>query len=161
GMGTVWLADRAEGGFEQVAALKLIKRGLDTDEILSRFRRERRILASLQHPHIARLLDGGVTDEGSPWFAMEYVERGPLSSWCRARDAAVDLRLRLFLDVCAAVQQAHRSLVVHCDLKPSNILVNASGEVKLLDFGIARVLQGDGGDLRQTTIGPRPFTPEY
>src|SRR5262245_64244137 len=122
-MGVVWLASRTESDFDQKAALKLIKRGLDTDEIVARFRRERRILARLEHPNIARLLDGGVTEEESPWFAMEHVEGETLTDWCRARKAGLAARLRLFLDTCAAVQHAHRNLVVHRDLKPSNILV--------------------------------------
>jgi len=161
GMGVVWLAARASGDFDQNAALKLIKRGFDTDEIVARFRRERRILARLEHPHIARLLDGGVTDEERPWFAMEHVEGETLTAWCRARNASLGQRLRLFLDTCGAVQHAHRNLVVHRDLKPSNILVTSVGEVKLLDFGIASLLQGEGDEGRSATIGVRLHTPEY
>jgi len=158
GMGVVWLARRAEGDFEQHVALKLIKRGLDTDEILARFRRERQILARLEHPNIGRFLDGGVTGDGRPWFAMEWVQGEPLLAWCEQRRSDLKQRLQLFLDTCAAVQHAHRNLVVHRDLKPSNILVTASGEVKLLDFGIARFLEEEAGSTR---TGGRIMTPEY
>src|SRR5450432_495290 len=140
GMGVVWLAQRADGQFEQRVALKLIKRGMDSEAVLARFLRERQILARLQHPHIAHLLDGGVTDDGRPYFAMEYVDGVPLLRYCHERGARLEERIRLFLDVCAALQFAHEQHVVHRDLKPSNILVTASGEVKLLDFGIAKVL---------------------
>jgi serine/threonine-protein kinase len=162
GMGVVWLAERADGQFAQRAALKLIKRGLDTDEIVGRFRRERQILARLQHPNIARLLDGGVSGDGRPWLAMEYVEGGtPLVQWCDTAGAAPKKRLGLFLDACAAVQYAHRNLIVHRDLKPSNILVTADGEVKLLDFGMARLLEEDAPDADRTRSGSRWLTPAY
>jgi eukaryotic-like serine/threonine-protein kinase len=158
GMGAVFLASRADGQFQQEAALKVVKRGMDTDEVLRRFLAERQILARLHHPHIARLLDGGVTDDGRPYFAMEYVEGTPIADYCAARALSPDARLGLWGDVCEAVQYAHRSLVVHRDLKPSNILVTADGQAKLLDFGIAKLLGRDDG-LTQT--GDRVLTPKY
>ncbi len=161
GMGVVYLAERADGQFQQRVALKLLKRGLDTDEIQARFLRERQILARLQHPRIARLLDGGVTAGGRPWFAMEHVQGEPITAWCDARQAGVEERLRLFSEVCEAVQAAHRTLVVHRDLKPSNILVTAAGEVKLLDFGIAKLLADEPGDTAPTRQDVRALTPEY
>ncbi|MEQ1693795.1 MAG: serine/threonine-protein kinase, partial [Gemmatimonas sp.] len=159
GMGTVWLASRADGQFEQDVALKLVKRGMDTDEIIARFLRERQILARLQHPHIARLLDGGVSDDGRPYFVMEHVHGVPITQYCRDRAVALTARLVLFETVCHAVQYAHRSLVVHRDLKPSNVLVTETGDVKLLDFGIAKLLDED--DPGTLTGWSRPYTPEY
>ena len=168
GMGVVYLAERADGQFEQQVALKLIKRGMDTDHIHRRFLAERQILARLSHRHIARLLDGGVSAEGQPWFAIEYVEGTTIVSHCDARGLDVDQRLRLFLDVCDAVRYAHQNLVVHRDLKPGNILVTADGQVKLLDFGIAKVVSGDGqaggaagGQDEVTRTEDRILTPEY
>jgi eukaryotic-like serine/threonine-protein kinase len=161
GMGVVYLAERADGHFEQRVALKLIKRGMDSDEILRRFVAERQVLARLNHPHIARLLDGGVTDEGQPWFAMEYVDGVPLNRYSEDHELDVDGRLALFAKVCAAVQHAHRSLVVHRDLKPSNILVTPDGEIKLLDFGIAKALSPEPEDVTVTRAEARLMTPEY
>ena len=162
GMGIVYLAERSDGQFEQHVALKLIKRGMDSDEIHRRFLTERQILARLDHPHIARLLDGGVTTEGQPWFAIEYIEGATLLAHCDSRGLGLDARLRLFLDVCDAVRYAHRSLVVHRDLKPSNILVTTEGEVKLVDFGIAKLLTPDAeADTRLTETGFRVLTPDY
>ena len=162
GMGVVYRAERADGQFEQQVALKLIKAGMASDATLGRFLHERQILARLEHPHIAHLLDGGVSD-GQPWFAMELVEGQPLTTWCDARKLNVDERIRLFCDVCSAVDYAHRNLVVHRDLKPSNILVTSSGEVKLLDFGIAKLLGGENEAQTQfqTGLDVRPATPEY
>ncbi len=163
GMGAVYEAVRSGSDFRQRAALKVIKRGLDTDEILERFRRERRILAALEHPNIARLLDGGASEDGRPWLAMEFVEGEPITEWCDARRLGIDERLRLFLGVCDAVLHAHRALVVHRDLKPGNILVSTKGEVKLLDFGVARLLAGEGEDAEATVAGLRAsaLTPRY
>jgi tetratricopeptide (TPR) repeat protein/predicted Ser/Thr protein kinase len=161
GMGTVYLAERADGQFEQQVALKLIKRGMDTDEIHRRFLSERQILARLNHPHIARLLDGGVTMSGQPWFAMEYVDGAPLTTYCKERKLGNADRLRLFEDVCEAVRYAHQNLIVHRDLKPSNILVTADGAVKLLDFGIAKLLDEAPGEHSQLGTGLRAMTPEY
>jgi serine/threonine-protein kinase len=160
GMGVVYLAERADGQFHQRVALKLVSRGLETPLAVRRFLDERQILASLNHPNVARLLDGGVTEEGLPYFAMEYVEGTPIDRYCEARRLDVDARLRLFAEVCDAVQHAHQSLVVHRDLKPSNILVTAAGAPKLLDFGIAKLLQRDA-PADATDTGSRFLTPRY
>lgn len=159
GMATVLLATRADGLFEQRVALKLLKRGMDSDEILRRFAQERDILARLDHTDIARLLDAGATADGRPYLVLEAVKGEPLTRYCEARGLGVKERLRLILDVCDAVQYAHSRLVVHRDLKPSNILVTASGQVKLLDFGIAKLL-GKGNGAATQTMAP-PLTPEY
>lgn len=160
GMGLVFLAERADGAFEQKVALKLIKRGMDSDAILRRFVNERQILASLEHPNIAHLVDGGTTDNGSPYFVMEYVEGTPVTDYASRENLDLEDRLNLFRKICAAVSFAHSNLVIHRDLKPSNILVTRDGEVKLLDFGIAKLLKADanGGD---TATQMRVFTPEY
>ena len=161
GMGLVYLAERADGQFQQRVALKLIKRGMDSDAILQRFLHERQILARLQHPNVARLLDGGMTAEGQPYFAMEHVDGKPLTTYCDEHRLGVDARLGLFLTACAAVQYAHQNLVVHRDLKPGNMLVTESGELKLVDFGIAKLLSGEPGETATTALGSRPMTPEY
>lgn len=161
GMGTVWLAERADGQFQQQVALKLIKRGMDSDEIVWRFRHELQILASLAHPNIARLLDGGTAEDGRPYFVMEYVEGVSLDRYCADNQLNLTARLRLFLTVCAAVQHAHQKLVVHRDLKPGNILVTAEGTVKLLDFGLAKLLDPAQGDAEITQTRQRLLTPEY
>jgi eukaryotic-like serine/threonine-protein kinase len=163
GMGAVYLAVRDEPKFTQKVALKLIKRGMDTDEIVRRFVAERQILASLAHPNIARLFDGGSTPDGRPYFVMEYVEGQPITAYAGERKLSVEERLRLFLRVCRAVQSAHQSLVVHRDLKPANILVDAEGEPKLLDFGIAKLLDPSsfGGMTALTGLAPGPMTPDY
>jgi len=160
GMGAVYLAERADEAFTQQVAIKLIKRGMDTAQVLARFRAERQILASLEHPHIARLLDGGTTDDGLPYFAMEYIEGQPIDAYADARRLSVAERLRLFLQVCGAVSYAHQHLIVHRDIKPVNILVTADGAPKLLDFGIAKMLQ-TGEDGTATAAGVRMLTPEY
>ncbi|HET7468055.1 MAG TPA: serine/threonine-protein kinase [Gemmatimonadales bacterium] len=160
GMGTVYLAERADEAFTQQVAVKLIKRGMDTDQVLARFRAERQILASLDHPHIARLLDGGTTDDGLPYFAMEYIEGQPIDAYADAHRLSIPERLRLFLQVCGAVSYAHQHLIVHRDIKPVNILVTAEGTPKLLDFGIAKVLQAEE-DGTATATGLRMLTPEY
>jgi len=160
GMATVYLAERADGLWEQRVALKLIRQGLDTGDVVRRFLSERQILSSLNHPNIARLLDGGTTDQALPYLVMEYVEGTPITEYCDERKLPLEDRLRLFCDVGRAVQYAHRSLVVHRDLKPSNILVTEDGRVKLLDFGIAKILDPDDEDPR-TLTGLRPFTPQY
>jgi len=157
GMGTVYAAERIGGVHGHRVALKLLRRGMDSDEILARFRREREILAQLKHPHITRLIDGGATDSGQAWFAMELVNGSPITAWCDARRATLAERVALFRTVCEAVQHAHRNLVVHRDLKPSNILVDADGHVKLLDFGIAKLLSDAPEAQTQTHL----FTREY
>jgi serine/threonine protein kinase/tetratricopeptide (TPR) repeat protein len=164
GMGAVYLAERADGQFEQKVALKLIKRGMDSEEILRRFQSERQILAQLQHPNVARLLDGGMTDDGLPYFTMEYVEGQPIDTYCDSRQLAIGERLHLFQTVCSTVQYAHRNLVVHRDLKPSNIMVTEDGTLKLLDFGISKVLTSadDAAEAtRLTRMGMKIMTPEY
>jgi tetratricopeptide (TPR) repeat protein len=155
GMGSVYLAVRADGQFDQLVAIKLVKKGLDTAEVLDRFRRERQLLAGLAHPNIARLLDGGVTDDGRPYLAMEHVEGVPIDRYCAERGLPIDARLRLFCKVCGAVHFAHQNLVVHRDIKPGNILVTADGEPKLLDFGIAKVLRPEPTDRPEQTIEDR------
>ncbi len=163
GMGRVYLAERADGQFEQQVAIKLVKRGMDTDAILERFLRERQILARLQHPNIAQLMDGGVTDDGRPYFVMEYVEGQRITDHCDDHRLSIDARLALFEDVCRAVEHAHRNLVIHRDIKPSNILVNTSGHPKLLDFGVGKIMSGEGGTdvAPQTVAGGLVATPEY
>ena len=163
GMGTVFLAERADGEFEQRAALKLLRPAIATDEALRRFEQERQILAGLTHPGIARLLDGGRTADGHPYLAMELVDGLPIDRYCRERELTVRDRLAVFLQVCHAVDHAHRHMVVHRDLKPSNIIVSAQGEVKLLDFGIAKLLQTDlsPGTPAMTHTVARVLTPEY
>jgi len=162
GMGVVYLARRADGQFEKRVAVKLIHRGLDSAEIVSRFEQERRVLASLDHPGIARLLDGGVAEDGRPYLVMEHVEGRPINRWCDERRLDIAGRLELFCRVCAAVDSAHKSLVVHRDLKPSNIPVDDRGQPKLLDFGIVKVLDPalhQGDDATRTSM--RRLTPAY
>ncbi|MGZ5564712.1 MAG: protein kinase domain-containing protein [Chthoniobacterales bacterium] len=162
GMGAVYLARRADGEFDKQVAIKLLKRGTDTDEILRRFNAERQILARLQHPNIARLLDAGTTSDGLPYFVMEYVEGLPITTFARDKKLSLGHRLKLFQVVCGALSYAHRNLVVHRDLKPSNVLVTDDGEVKLLDFGIAKLLQtSEGDDYNPTMTIFRVMTPEY
>ena len=162
GMGAVYLAERADGAFEKQVALKLVKRGMDTDEVLRRFRWERRILASLEHPHIARLYDGGASEDGRPFLVMEYIEGQPITAYCDGRRMTVEARLRLFTDACEAVQFAHQNLVIHRDIKPSNILVASDGTVKLLDFGIAKLLASQDPEAEvPTRRDMRLLTPEY
>jgi len=160
GSGSVYLAEREADGYVQRVALKLLRVGLRDPVEQERFRDERRILARLEHPHIARLLDGGFADDGVPWFAMEYVQGEPLTTWCDGRRLDVDARLRLFVDVCAAVSHAHHALIVHRDLKPANILVDADGRPHLLDFGIAKLLDAEQRGER-TRTGWRRLTPGY
>jgi serine/threonine-protein kinase len=153
GMGTVWRAERVDGGFQQTVAIKLIKRGMDTNEVIRRFAQERQILSLLDHPHIARLLDGGSTEDGRPYLVMEYIEGRLLPEYCRERALGERARLALFATICAAVQHAHSHLVIHRDLKPRNVMVRANGDVKLLDFGIAKVLEADE-DATVTRLRP-------
>ena len=160
GSGAVYLVERCDGQYEQQAALKLLAPGVLSREAAARLAAERRILARLVHPNIARLIDGGLTTNGTPYLVMEYVEGQPLTVYSETRDLSIDARLRLFRVVCDAVQHAHRALVVHRDLKPSNIYVSQSGDVKLLDFGIAKLL-GDDSLLPPTQTGLRSLTPAY
>ncbi len=161
GLGTVYLAERADDEYRKEVAVKLVRRGLDTDDILRRFRHERQILAQLDHPNIGRLIDGGTTENGRPYFVMEYVQGRTLLDFCAAQKLDTNERLRLFRKVCAAVSYAHQNLVIHRDLKPSNILVTEDGTPKLLDFGIARLLTPEEKAMTQTIPALRVMTPEY
>ena len=160
GMGAVFLVERSGDGYVQQGALKWIKRGMDSGEILARFRRERRILAQLQHPLIARLLDGGISESGQPWFVMEYVDGVPLHDWAATARPTLAQRLDLFRQLAEAVAYAHGKLVVHRDLKPGNVLVDAQGLPHLLDFGVAKVLEEDETDAR-TSTGARFLSRAY
>jgi len=163
GMGEVYLAVRETEELQQQVAIKVIRRDLDTDEVLRRFRLERRILATLHHPNIAQLLDAGATPDGRPYFVMEYVDGEPLDQACDRRQLPVRARIQLFQTICSAVQHAHQNLVVHRDLKPRNILVSADGVPKLLDFGIGKVLVATDalGPAEDTRTDVRALTPEY
>jgi eukaryotic-like serine/threonine-protein kinase len=164
GMGAVYEASRADNEFNKRAAIKLVKRGMDTDFILRRFRKERQILAALDHPHIAGLLDGGTTDDGLPYFVMEYIEGQPIYSYCDTNRLNIHERLKLFRSICDAVHYAHQKHVVHRDIKPSNVLVTSEGIPKLLDFGIAKLLNPElAGDITHdpTATAMRLMTPEY
>ena len=162
GMGTVWRARRDDGAFDQVVAVKFVRPELATDLLRRRLEAERRILASLQHESIARLLDGGVTDEGVPYLVLEYVDGESIDAWCAHQALPVEARLRLFLEVCAAVDFAHRKLVLHRDIKSSNVLVDGMGRPKLLDFGIAKLLGPEAEEVDWTALGfARPLTPEW
>ena len=162
GMGEVYLARRVDQEFDKLVAIKIVRRGSDLGEVLRRFRQERQILARLEHPNIARLLDGGSTADGLPYLVMEYVEGLPITDHCDARDASIEDRCRLLLPVCDALRHAHQNLVVHRDLKPSNILVTAAGIPKLLDFGIAKLLEPELVTGDQTaTLFHRLLTPDY
>src|SRR5215204_3302312 len=163
GMGAVYLAERADGEFRQRVALKVIKRGMDTDFIVRRFRNERQILASLDHPNIARLLDGGTTDDGLPFFVMEYIEGSPVYHYSDAKKLSINERLRLFIKICNAVDYAHENLIIHRDIKPTNILVTGDGQAKLLDFGIAKILNPElaADSIDPTATAMRMMTPEY
>ncbi len=161
GMSLVYLADRADDSFDKEVAIKLIRRGMDSRELRRRFRIERQILASLEHPNIARLYDGGTTEDGLPFFVMEYIRGAPIDVYCDRNRLTLDQRIVLFRQVCSAVQCAHRNLIVHRDLKPSNVLVNETGIPKLLDFGIAKLLHPSPRDRTSTGQDFRPMTPGF
>jgi eukaryotic-like serine/threonine-protein kinase len=163
GMGAVYEAVRADDSYKKRVAIKLVPGELHSELTLARFRRERQILATLQHPHIATLLDGGVAPDGRPFLVMEYIEGEPLTVWSDKRHLSMRERIALVRQICDAVQHAHTNLIVHGDIKPGNILVTADGTSKLLDFGIAKLVGADVGDssLPLTRGGARPFTPEY
>jgi serine/threonine-protein kinase len=163
GMGVVWLAERVDGQYRQRVAVKLLRNSPDTDELHRRFVSERQILASLNHPNIAQLLDGGRTDDHLPFLVMEFVDGVPITTYCDRQHLTVEERLLLFRDVCSAVHHAHQNLVIHRDIKPSNILVTADRRVKLLDFGIAKLLNPMLGpaDQPMTRTEWRVMTPEY
>lgn len=164
GMGSVYLAERADGEFKQNVALKLLRSSLAADEQINRFKSERQILASLSHDHIAGLIDGGVTKYGQPYYVMEYVKGKTLNEYCDNEKLTLEERLKLFMDICSAVQYAHSKLVVHRDLKPANILVTDDGSVKLLDFGIAKIVADENESpeyIPLTRPGLLPLTPSY
>ena len=160
GMGVVHLAERSDGAFERQVALKLLRPGLDAGSFEARFLQERRTLAALEHPYIARLLDAGRSADGLPYFAMERVDGQPIDAWCQRRGLGIEARIALFLQVCEAVQYAHGRLIVHRDIKPSNVLVDTEGRVRLLDFGIAKLLD-DTGEAALTRASERLLTPQY
>jgi serine/threonine protein kinase len=163
GMGAVYLAVRDDDEFRKRVAVKLLGRGAESEDMVRRFRTERQILAGIDHPHIARLLDGGTSEEGLPYFVMEFIDGLPIDLYCDSHLLSVTERLKLFRQVCSAVQFAHQNLVVHRDIKPKNILVTADGTPKLLDFGIAKLLNPDlsGGVLEVTRLEERLMTPDY
>jgi eukaryotic-like serine/threonine-protein kinase len=161
GMARVFLAKRDDGAFEQIVALKLLRSSLDTEIDRSRFRVERQILATLNHPNIARLLDGGVTEDGRSYLVLEYVDGQPLDRYCDSRNASLETRLALFATVAQATQHAHSKLIVHRDLKPSNIFVASDGTVKLLDFGLAKLIESGSSLDAPATRGQTWLTPEY
>jgi serine/threonine protein kinase len=158
GMGDVYRAERADGQYDQRVAIKFVRAGLDTSAILERFRNERQVLASLDHPNIARLFDGGTSEEGIPYLVMELIEGTPIDHYCDLQKLTISERLQLFLQVASAVQYAHQHLVIHRDIKPGNILVTKAGIPKLLDFGIAKIL--DPAARSEVTL-VNPMTPEY
>jgi eukaryotic-like serine/threonine-protein kinase len=161
GMGTVWLAERSDGRFERRAAVKFLNVGFSGGE---RFKREGRFLGRLAHPHIAELLDAGVSAAGQPYLVLEHVDGEPIDRYCDQRMLDVEARVRLFLDVLSAVAHAHTNLIVHRDIKPSNVLVRIDGQVKLVDFGIAKLLESEGQSVGPTMLtreGGGALTPEY
>ncbi|GAB5517852.1 MAG: hypothetical protein RhofKO_01030 [Rhodothermales bacterium] len=161
GMGVVYRAHRADGTYEQTVAVKVVKRGMDTDAIVARFQREQQVLATLRHPNIASIYDGGTTPDGRPYLVMPFVEGVPITRYADTHRLSISDRLTLFQTVCEAVHVAHQNLVVHRDLKPSNIIVTEEGTVQLLDFGIAKVLDVGAEQAFMTRTGVRVFTPEY
>ena len=163
GMGSVYLAERSDGAFKKQVAIKLLQPGRMGPAFAARFQQEREILASLDHPNIARLMDAGTTEEGLPYLVMELVEGQPIQQWCDARKLDISERIALLRTVCAAVRHAHQRLVVHRDLKPSNILVTADGTVKLLDFGIAKLVEDKpaGQEPATQTLAQIMMTPDY
>ncbi len=163
GMGTVYLAARADQEFKKHVAIKVIRKGMASEEIVSRFRRERQILAALDHPGIAKLFDGGTTEDGLSYFVMEYIQGRPLGEYCDSHGLSIRERLLVFRSICSAVQYAHQNLVIHRDIKPANILVTADGSPRLLDFGIAKLLNPDALslDAPPTATGMHVMTPAY
>src|SRR5580658_9660155 len=164
GMGTVWLAERCDGRFERKVAIKFLHLALHDQASAERFKREGAILGKLAHPQIAELIDAGLTSTGEPFLVLEYVEGWPIDEFCDNNKLSVDARIRLFLDVLSAVAHAHSNLIVHRDIKPTNVFVRNDGEVKLLDFGIAKVLadEANGGGATQLTLeGGAALTPKF
>ncbi len=161
GMGSVYLAERSDGAFVLKVAIKVVRGGLDSTRVLERFHEERRILAALDHPNIARVLDGGTTPDGLPYLVMEYVAGQAIDAYCDAHQLGIAERVALFRSICDAVDHAHRQLVVHRDIKPANVLVTHDGVPKLLDFGIAKLLEPRPGNAALTAPDMRPMTPEF
>lgn len=161
GMGTVYKAERADGSYTRTVAIKVLRNDADSDDFAKQLRSERELLARLEHAHIARLYDGGLTDDGEPYLALELVEGQPFTDYCKARNLSIPHRITLFLQICDAVAYAHRNLIVHRDLKPSNILVSADGQVKLLDFGVARLLAPTDKNTTLLRSGSSAMTPAY
>ncbi len=161
GMAVVYLAERADDEYQRRVAIKIVKPGANREEIIRRFRNERQTLAALDHPHIVKLLDGGTTEQGWPYLVMDFVDGVPIDEYCRQRQLAIRGRLELFRTICSAVAYAHSHKVIHRDLKPGNILITPDGVVRLLDFGIAKVLDPDYAHATLTTGDRRPMTPEY
>ncbi|MGP1310200.1 MAG: serine/threonine protein kinase, partial [Phycisphaerales bacterium] len=163
GVGVVYLAEKQSAGVRTRVALKVLKRGMDTDDLLRRFELERQLLAALDHPNIARLLDAGATEDGRPYFVMEHIKGRPLDRYCDENRLSIRQRLELFKQICSAVQFAHQNLVVHRDIKPGNILVTDSGQPKLVDFGIAKLLNPNLSpvEYEPTAAYVRLMTPEY
>ncbi|WP_138429519.1 serine/threonine-protein kinase [Fodinibius saliphilus] len=163
GMGSIYLAERTDGAFHHKVAIKIIRRGMDTPSNIARFKQEQNILASLHHPHIGRLYDGGVTNEGLPYLVMEYINGQPIDEYCDEHTLSIDERLTLFRKVCNAVQYAHNNLVIHRDLKPANILITPEGQVKILDFGIAKLLDSNSEieNIHKTQAGAQMLTLAY
>ena len=160
GMGAVYLAERDQGDFEHQVAIKVVHPGAFADALAERFTRERQILAALNHPNIARLYDGGALDDGSPFLVMEYVDGTPVLDWVRSQKAGLRHRLRLFIDICGAVEHAHQNLIIHRDITPSNVLVTVEGEVKLIDFGIAKQ-QSEESVPSTEPVDSQSYTPGY
>lgn len=161
GMGTVFLAMRDDEQYERLVAVKILRSGLEDTELRRRFLAERQILARLEHPNIARLYDGGSTEDGRPYLVMELIEGLPIDEYCDRHRLTIDQRLALFLRICSAVQYTHQNLLVHRDIKPANILVTSQGEPKLLDFGIAKLLEPQAAADFRTRSGMRVMTPSY
>ncbi|RFB01529.1 serine/threonine-protein kinase [Parvularcula marina] len=163
GMGAVYIAERDAGDFDHKVAVKIIRPGVLSDVLIGRFETERQILASLNHPNIARLFDGGTLTDGSPYIVMEYVDGIPISEWVRKKDLSLEARLEVFCEVCSAVEHAHQNLIIHRDITPTNVLVTKDGAVKLIDFGIAKpqVLEDDVASAAQKAIDSRTYTPGF
>jgi eukaryotic-like serine/threonine-protein kinase len=162
GMGTVYLAVRSDDQYQKRVAIKLVRSGMDSEFVRKRFRHERQILANLDHPNISRLVDGGTTQNGMPWLAMEYIEGIEITEYCDQKQLSINDRLKIFLQVCSAVQFAHQNLVIHRDIKPGNILITADGTPKLLDFGIAKLVSPQNSQsMDQTVTEMRLMTPGY
>jgi eukaryotic-like serine/threonine-protein kinase len=162
GMAVVYLGERDDQNYRKRVAIKMVKPGIGTEHVLQRFRNERQTLAALDHPNIVKLLDGGSTEDGLPYLVMEYVEGQPIDQYSDSCKLSIHARLQLFREVCAAVQYAHQNLVIHRDLKPGNILITSDGLPRLLDFGIAKLLNPEFQQARLVTVTDvRPMTPEY